>query len=212
MQFTAQITFALHINCEVDGFVGHPHLRIVGEIDQQPRGDLGRAVLFIFQPGGDLVAQTRIGGKLARPTPAGPLPGQCMRAAGPIPWVGSQPPRNLAPNRYRARYRPLQTLFRLISRITVEAARPSRCAIERIDSPRATPVLNLFTFFHAQTTTRTRNGFIRKYRLHPASISKPPTPGGLRHAHSQPSPHPASFPARPNPRTDGPPADTTTAS
>ena len=48
----------MNVNGQIDGLVRHLHLRIIGEVDPQPPGDLLGAVLVIFELGLHLGVQT----------------------------------------------------------------------------------------------------------------------------------------------------------
>src|SRR5213593_4509100 len=148
MQFAAQVPFALNINRQIDGLVRHPHLRIIREVDRQPRGDLLGAVLFIFQPGLHLIVQTPIGGQLAWPAAAGIAPRLPMGLAGPIPRPGipaTTPTGTKAiPRPIASRSSKCPIAVDLAHHRRWGAAQPTRDRTDRFTP--GDPILDLFTF------------------------------------------------------------------
>ena len=74
---------ALHEDRFVDGFVGHPHLRVLRELLAQLLGDLFGAVLAL-ELGLDTSSQLRTGVQLQRLRPSRPLLGVVLGHAGSI--------------------------------------------------------------------------------------------------------------------------------
>jgi hypothetical protein len=71
-QLTFQLPFSLHIKGSIDGFVGHPHLRIIGEIGSQPAADLFGTVLGV-EPSHHLGVQGWVIGQLGGSVSPQPL-------------------------------------------------------------------------------------------------------------------------------------------
>ena len=116
-QLPAQRAARLHVQRLVDRLGGHPHLRIVGELDAQPAGDLLRRVPPSADTVLNLPAQRQVRRQLRRLRPRGTLIGQRVRRRRPIAA-------------------PARSALRRSSREIVDGERPSRAAIDRIDSPR----------------------------------------------------------------------------
>ena len=83
VQVTAQLAAALDVQGLVDRLVGHPHLRIVGEVDPQPCRDLlGRQLILEHHLHRGVKPRAR--SQLPAPHPPGTSVGSQLGRAGPI--------------------------------------------------------------------------------------------------------------------------------
>src|ERR1700751_1507061 len=174
MQLTAQTAAALHIDRPINRLVRHPHLHIVGEVHHQPPGDLLRAVV-VPKPSLHLIMQPLIDRQLARLGPLGPLLRPRLRASGAIPWFGIPAAAPLDCESVTCAIPPIAERFSIDlthdrRRRTTKPARSGANGLLGLD---AHLNLNALVQRHPRPLPRALG---RKFRPHPASLSKPPPP------------------------------------
>src|SRR5512132_296913 len=174
MQITAQTAAPLDVDRLVDGRVGHPHLRIIGKVQPQPSSDLFGTVLLV-ESSLHLTVQLLIDRQLAPLRPPRPLLGARLRPRGAITRLGIPAALLRRPEPIPL---PIPPIAERISRdLTHDRRRRAPQLICDLADGLAHP--NTYIDHHTLTQGQPRpltRPLVRKFRSHPASISKPLAP------------------------------------